>query len=146
MVCHSDSQFSTWSQTDRQNYHWNLSAVMFCHSDSQLSTFWNFLELSRTFWNLLEPSGTLNLLKPSRNFWNLSAVMFCHSDSQFSTWPQTDGQTDKLSLWQTLHYIVSLVWVTNSKGSSRAASSQQKRKWEVLFFLSLPSNKEPIKQ
>ena len=32
----------------------------------------------------------------------------------------------KLSLWQTLHYIVSLVWVTNSKGTSRAASSQLK--------------------
>ena len=61
---------------------------------------------------------------------------------------QIDHGRIDISLGQTLHYIASMNWVTNTKGTSRAAPSQLKIKalkyFEHIlleyFFIFLPEN------
>ena len=48
------------------------------------------------------------------------------SDLQFSLTTYRQTERHHFDLWQTLHYIVSLLWVTNLKGTCRAASMQLK--------------------
>ena len=105
-----------WNLLELSGTFWNLlkPSETFWNSLELSGTFWNLLEPSGTFWNLLEPSGTVwNLLETFWTIWNLlepfGTLVLSHWSSIFNL--IIDRQT-KLSLWQTLHYIVSLLWVT----------------------------------